>query len=136
MKPHVLSLFVVTALFANVVNAQTIYPPLRADVPFAFQAGKVKLPAGEYEVKSMLPGVLQVSNVETRRAIVMQVHGGTRAPAAADAKFVFQRYGDQYFLRQVWQPGASGLEAPVTQLERELQARAPGDQQTIVARKR
>ena len=46
------SLFAAAALFAvGSVSAQTI--DLRADIPFAFHAGKNALPAGQYTVKQV-----------------------------------------------------------------------------------
>jgi hypothetical protein len=77
-------------------------------VPFSFVVGKKTLPAGEYTVKRALSTRLTlIRNAGGRRecttVLTMPVPPETMALAA---KLIFHRYGDQYFLHQVWTPGS------------------------------
>ena len=52
-----------------------------------------------------------------------------------ETKLVFHKYGDQYFLSQIWTPGGStGRELLMPRLERELAKNAKIARQTIVRR--
>ena len=77
-------------------------------VPFSFVAGRKTLPAGEYTIKRSLSTRLTlIRNAGGRREyttiLTMPVPPETMALAA---KLIFHRYGDQYFLHQVWTPGS------------------------------
>ena len=95
---------------------------LKADIPFEFHAGKAALPAGEYTI-----GFLTAVNV----AAVARTDGGAQAmvltngveglSAPAESKLMFRKYGDRYFLAQIWTQGAvRGRDLPVSKAEREL----------------
>ena len=110
MKSHafrtitLLSLFIILAAApAYAQSADNIV----LKVPFSFVAGKKTLPAGEYTVKRALSTRLTlIRNAGGRREyttiLTMPVRPETMALAA---KLIFHRYGDQYFLHQVWTPG-------------------------------
>ena len=54
--------------------------------------------------------------------------------AQKDAKLVFHRYGNRYFLAEVWASQSdSGYQVRRSRLERELAARHPAPESTIVA---
>ena len=96
--------------------AQTI---MRADIPFAFVVGNQSLPAGMYnfvlDANFSLCHINSLSDGSTHP--VHFVPGSTRRQNAnADQGVVqFQKYGDRYFLREVWKPGsADGLEAIIS----------------------
>ncbi len=92
-------------------------------IPFDFVAGKKILPAGEYIVKPTLSSRLTlIRNAGGRRdyttVLTMPVPPETMTPTA---KLVFHRYGDQYFLFQVWTPASErGGQLPESRSEREL----------------
>jgi len=121
MKKHLLRISMLAALAACVSQAQSI--PLKADVPFQFMLRNQTLPAGAY----------QVHPSANLRMLTIQTAGGKAVPVFANSatsarnqkidKLVFHRYGDRYFLAEVWTHGAScGWEIPPTSLERELAA--------------
>jgi hypothetical protein len=71
---------------------------LRADVPFKFNVGKSSLPAGDCGV--VIAGqVASLSSGNTSEGIVGMP---TRKDATGTPKLVFHKYGDQYFLAEVW----------------------------------
>jgi hypothetical protein len=96
--------------------------PMVATIPFEFVAGKTTLPAGEYKVGDVSAGsaVLLIRSVDGRSAVMIITHG-TGSASRAEGKLVFNRYGNRYFLSQVFSPGSSmGRELPKSKLEREI----------------
>ena len=76
-------------------------------MPFEFTAGNVQLPAGEYEVTAVGPWggpTLSVHNVNSNAGTLVLSTSCQSLKPAADAKLVFHRYGNQYFLAEVWKP--------------------------------
>ena len=121
----------VGSMFAQVSN------PVKADVPFAFSAGKLNFPAGEYTVSSQENGcTMLIKGSESAQGLV-QINAAQTFRAAKNTKLVFHRYGDRYFLYQIWVGGESrGRELPATKLERELRAsNARSSAVEILARK-
>ena len=103
----------VTAL---AVHAQSY--ALRARIPFEFTAGTTALPSGIYTIQraDFGNGVLMVRNLKKGVMVLSQNSyggGGREKP-----RFVFQRYGRHYFLRQVWFTEFGGYALPETQQER------------------
>ena len=108
---------------------------LTANIPFSFSVGSTTFPAGEYRVERLNPqadpAALAIKSADGRMKRVVLT-----APVQADerqemAKLVFTRYGDQYFLAQVWTAGAkAGLELPKSRSERTL-ARNAGENRAV-----
>ncbi len=104
-----------TALFA----AGPGEPAIRANVPFAFHVGNELMPAGEYQVAHINSrDMLLIRGVKNKQVIV--VHGLPSGKYADEtAKLVFHRYGDTYFLRQVWIPNFNANELFESKAEKE-----------------
>jgi len=132
-----LAMLVVTLAFAAasavVANGQTPQG-LRAQVPFDFVVADKTLRAGEYQVRPLNdagnPIVIRSNNGD--RAI--QLSSRTeRSDKQLRAKLVFHKYGNTYFLSQVWMAGeGTGHAIPKTRqeraMERELKAIAANGQ--------
>jgi hypothetical protein len=98
-------------------------PALSVDIPFAFQAGDQKMPAGEYRVESITTGA-------ARFQLLRQVDGDARliVPTMAvlskaenpDPRLIFHRYGQTYFLSQIWSGGTLGRELFESNREKEM----------------
>ncbi len=88
---------------------------IMVDIPFAFTAGKATLPAGKYVVE-------QTSSMGGKnKTFVTVMSNDTANLAASKAKLVFHRYGDTYFLAQIWEQGSSIVnEIPKSPAERDL----------------
>jgi hypothetical protein len=52
---------------------------------------------------------------------------------AHKARLVFHRYGNTYFLAEVWGPGNDGRQLPTTSQEREMAARIRDSNASVVA---
>ncbi len=113
-------------------------PTIRVKIPFAFVVGNTLLPAGEYRVAHvhnrdtvLLRGVNNMTIV-----LIRSVASGKQTGDIA--KLVFYRYGDGYFLRQVWIPGLNANNVPQSKTENRYaeqyaRQRSGPEQTTVVA---
>jgi len=69
-------------------------------VPFGFEIGTKHMAPGTYRVSRPLNDILQISNRSD--AALLATHDGQSYKPTKTSKLVFHRYGDRYFLRQVW----------------------------------
>jgi hypothetical protein len=91
---------------------------VKAEIPFSFSVNGATLPPGSYLVTPNLPtpGAIVVRGA-TRTVITMLSPRG--ASENHKPRLVFHRYGDDYFLRQVWSDGGSGHDLRETSQERD-----------------
>jgi hypothetical protein len=108
-------------LMAGSAIAQTIH--VRADVPFNFSVGNRTLPAGAYDIRTIGTDT-QLLLLRARDGKSIMVMSGNTAEAfqrAEKTKLVFNRYGSQYFLAEIWVGGATlGRQLPKTSREKEV----------------
>jgi hypothetical protein len=78
-------------------------------VPFDYMAGNYQFPAGSYTIKSDASAgtVLIRSAGEGPAAFILTFPAGENKDQA-HVRLVFNRYGDRYFLSQVWPGGVAG----------------------------
>jgi hypothetical protein len=136
MKNRILvmaSLLMLCSLAATqVVRAQE---PLSVNIPFAFVAGETTLPAGEYRVQKMdrNNALMLIRCNEPRTAIMVVTNATQSGKQQEQSKLVFHKYGEHYFLSQVWNAGfSSGRELLKTQREREISLSAKQESPTQV----
>jgi len=88
---------------------------LRANVPFAFEAGGKSLPAGTYQFKVNHAGrylVISGANPpEVRLQIITELGG---ASVFRDTGLVFNTYEGKHVLSEIWIPGEDGVLVSVT----------------------
>ena len=123
-KQKLFPLAAVLLLVTGMASAQMWQQAIKANIPFSFIAGNMSLPAGEYRVTAISDlGVLAVTGGDTGQAMVGS--HAVQGKAASATKLIFHRYGDQYFLYQIWVQGEDrGRELPQTSHEKELLAKA------------
>lgn len=123
MKKQALTLIGVLSLLlaAGSAFAQTIN--VKGDIPFSFIVNKATLPAGQYELKSLTEDGRMLSVRDSDGQAVAMI-GSIRTEslkAANETKLVFTRYGDRYFLSQIWVAGeTSGHQLPKSKREAEV----------------
>jgi hypothetical protein len=106
-------------LITSTLFAQTRQGDVVADVPFAFVVAGRTLPAGQYIV-SGLNDNLEIHDRQNHRVFV-PAHSAQRSADENKSKMVFHRYGDTYFLSEVWVGGSSiGRALFPSRAEREL----------------
>jgi len=120
-------------------NAQLINP-IRAKIPFDFNVGENKLPAGEYTF-SRLSGdydrkVMSVISADAG-AHVFQLTFETSVPTPKnESTLVFHKYGDQYFLEQIWSGGEQeGTQVPESHSERTIERQSAQTQKSKMSGK-
>jgi hypothetical protein len=97
-----------------------------AQVPFDFIGANKDLRAGEYDVRviNQAGDVLLIRIADANAKMLTLTHESRRAKSgqALNARLVFHRYGNTYFLSQVWMEGEStGREMTKTRQERAIE---------------
>jgi hypothetical protein len=124
MKRQALSLIRLLSLLlvAGSAIAQTMH--LRANVPFNFTVGSKTLPAGAYEIQNISSSGANTLLLQAREGNASMIVGSNAAETLKGAnktKLVFNQYGTQYFLAEIWVEGATrGCQLPKTSREKEL----------------
>jgi len=100
-----LMLIVVLALATAVAsaNAQSSNKVV-ADIPFEFSVGYKTLPAGEYSVQTVTSAgnALMIQSADGKTSALRLSDATERMKNKAHARLVFHRYGERYFLAEVW----------------------------------
>ena len=93
-------------------------------IPFNFTVGEKALPAGEYLIRRNRKDsdvVWVIQNKESGEAALLLTRSVQSVKTQENAKFVFRKYDDLYFLSEFWAAGTStGRELHVTDKERSL----------------
>jgi hypothetical protein len=128
MRKKVFSAVLICGLLA-VVTAATAYAQmpgtaLRATIPFDFIVRGRILPAGKYEIRRIgdQPGGLIISSVNHLHEWAMfETESVEARKTARTGELVFHRYGDSYFLSEVFAGGEqTGRELRPSRQERNL----------------
>jgi hypothetical protein len=107
-----------------------------ANVPFGFYAGSSLLPSGEYTVDTAAPGVVRLRSADGKSSAMIQTIGVQTFGTPSDGKLVFNRYGGEYYLSQVWKPGDNtGREFQKTQREIEVAAKIRRGSEAVIAKR-
>jgi hypothetical protein len=126
-KLHSSLLTGVLAIGALTSATHTVAQELAAkvDVPFAFQNGSQHLPAGTYRIDLNSEHVIILRGTAPNAAGVAMTNPEQRAKAQAKGTVVFRRYGDHYFLHEIWMPesttGRKCVTSRAEQKEKQLQ---------------
>jgi len=90
-------------------------------VPFDFVAANHQFSAGDYTIKSdTLTGTVVIRSGNEGPTLVFVTYSAGDNKEYARAKLVFNRYGNHYFLSQVWPAGATGREVRKSRQEVEM----------------
>ena len=119
-------------LLTSVASAQgqSLAHSVKVDVPFDFTVSKTKLPAGEYSIgragRQSDDVVLSIMDLDGRSKAMRLSNAVVTTRPNDKARVVFHRYGDEYFLFQVWPAGATtGRQFPESQRERVVRTSRP-----------
>ena len=126
------SMFTLCAVFAS-ANAQ-LSNPIRAKIPFDFNVGDHKLPAGEYTFSRLSAlsdnKVMSISSADASAHVFQSTVEARVLTPKNDSTLVFRKYGDQYFLEQIWLDGEQeGTQVPESRNERTIQRQLAQTQQ-------
>jgi hypothetical protein len=96
---------------------------VRAQIPFEFVVGDQTVPAGEYSVRTISSSnrALMIQNAEASISTFRLANAITPKRNKTEARLVFHRYGQNYFLREVWEGGeTTGQELRESKQERAI----------------
>jgi len=86
--------------------------------PFDFTVANKTLPAGNYIIRSLSPSRLLIRSEDGHEAVIASVFAVQAKKTPTEACLIFTRYGDQYFLYQMFVPGTdTGRELPRSHVE-------------------
>jgi len=90
------------------VSAQTA-AKVEVKIPFDFTAGKATFKAGTYSIKRISDNSVAIRSLDdnTTKLVDAPLAIGARDSKAGE-RLVFNQYGDQYFLSQVWVNAENG----------------------------
>lgn len=132
MKKRTLIIAALAMLATTAASAQTIN--VKAKVPFSFVVGKVSLPAGEYSLQSLgLGHAVEMRNRDAKIAKLV-LSNICQSRTATKNKLIFHRYGESYFLSQIWTEGSSLVyDFPMSAREKEMTKNYPTKEVVLLA---
>jgi hypothetical protein len=137
MKKHLFALISLGLLLASAsAYAQTMR--LKAEIPFNFVVTGSTLPGGEYTIQSdpVIERALTISSAGQKSSVFLanpslSLNG---MPASEQTKLVFRRYGDRYFLSEIWMQGCKvGYQLAKSRRELEMAQNHTVDRVVILA---
>lgn len=122
------------ALMAALVSAHAqATVSVVANIPFEFAVGGKTLAAGEYSVRDFTDtgNALLIRSRDSKNAAVRLTNSIQKRDAPQQSKLIFHRYGQRYFLSEVWTQG----ERTGRQLQKSSEERAMEGQLAAISSK-
>ena len=121
MLTLVVGLVLATAVIP--ANGQLTSSRVNAVIPFDFIVGGKTLPSGKYTVTAATNDGegLRIATRDGKSSVYRLSNLITDNGRNGKARMVFRRYGQQYFLAEVWSGGNSGRQLRPSKRERSLQ---------------
>jgi hypothetical protein len=105
---HTIFTTVLLLAVASVVVRAQERPILKATVPFPFTVENTALPAGNYIVSILPPyNMIKVQSADGRKNVMILAIPSRSLEKSKAVKMVFHRFGNEYFLVQVWEQGSA-----------------------------
>ena len=93
---------------------------LKFEVPFGFHVGDKILPSGMYTLETNTVGnMMRVRSVDCKASAMTLSNAIGPSATPHQARLIFTRYGEQYFLSEVWPLDIGGRALLKTKLEKE-----------------
>ena len=126
MSKKISRLLVAVSLFA-VLAGSSVYAQssvvVKMDVPFEFRVGGQTLPSGVYTISALNPNLVVIRSKNGHQSAPVMTNALQINQARSDGRLIFNRYGEFYFLSQIWTPGeAVGRKLVQSGAEREIAA--------------
>ena len=108
---------------------------IKANVPFDFVVGNQRVPAGEYTfAQNGSWNMIHISSWDTRTGLRVLRHPAGNNTTGTPYALVFNKYGDRYFLKQVWAGnGVMGVQLPTSRTEKEQMVLSAPAKTTLTA---
>ena len=109
---------------------------VKANVPFNFIVNKAEIPAGSYSIQNISTNgqAMVIQSADRNLVQVILPNSCQSSKPQEKTKLVFHRYGDRYFLAQVWVAGMDrGSEFKSSEREAEMAMDYPVQDVVVVA---
>ena len=105
-------LLTAAAMFAQTTPSQRL---MKVNIPFAFSAGAVKLPAGQYLLYTISPDWgIRFATIDGKHNAFVNTLPNYPSRPSENSRLVFHRYGNEYFLAEVWTAGQDVARNPLS----------------------
>jgi hypothetical protein len=122
-------LLTAATVFAQMRSSQQL---MKVDIPFAFSVEDYSLPAGEYLVLTVTPErSIRVVSADGKHSAIVNTLPNYASSPSENSRLVFHRYGNEYFLAQVWTAGQNVGRNPLSSKRAIEIASTGGKPQTI-----
>ena len=96
-------LLTAATLFAQTTASQRL---MTVNIPFAFSAEDHALPEGEYLVLTVTPErSIRIVSIDGKHSAIVNTLPNYASGPSQNSRLVFHKYGNEYFLVQVWTAG-------------------------------
>jgi hypothetical protein len=130
-RPIMLGMFLMLAVSFGYAQSG-----IRVKIPFTFGIGGRTFPAGEYSLGAVaqFPHTVLLRSQTGGAPSYLGTNSMQSRDVASSSKLVFNRYGGQYFLTQMWIAGSEiGWETMKSPLEIQLAKYSPGQQTVLLS---
>ena len=104
-------LLTATTVFAQIENQRL----MKVDVPFAFDVEDHFLPAGEYTIFTVTPEwMIRIVSADGKHSAVITTLPNYANEPSTKSRLVVHKYGNEYFLEQVWTAGENLARNPLS----------------------
>jgi len=119
MKQHIFKLTAIFAIFLGlaVAGVQAQAPSkVEVNIPFEFSAGTKTLQPGLYSIKRLSGNYLALRSTDGKSTVILNAPINLASTDENSAeRLVFKKYGEQYYLSQIWLTVDTGRELAVRQ---------------------
>ena len=92
-------LFTAASLFGQTENRAL----MKVNIPFTFTAENTTLPAGDYVISTVTPErQIRIASADGKRSLIVNTLPNYTNALSPNSRLVFDKYGNDYFLAQVW----------------------------------
>ena len=134
--PLFIALAFALAIYPSKAQAQ-IVGDLDVNIPFQFHAGNAKLPAGEYRIHMLDDSdlaLMEISSADGSTSAIFQVREADTKSTPEKSELIFNKYGDRYFLAELFEEGSStGSQVVESRYEETVSQQAMETQQHVPA---
>ena len=105
-------LFTTVSLFAQMRSSQQL---MKVNIPFAFGVEGHAMPAGEYFVLTVTPErSIRIASADGKHSAIVNTLPNHAKEPSTNSRLVFHKYGDEYFLYEVWTVGQTVARNPLS----------------------
>ena len=105
-------LLLTAAVFAQMTSSQQL---MKVNIPFAFGVQDQSLPAGQYLVFTVTPErSIRIASVDGKHSAIVNTLPNYAKEPSTNSRLVFHKYGNEYFLAQVWTAGQNVARNPLS----------------------